>query len=314
MNAITISQKVLDKEIQALIYTRSKINSNMIKAVNLINKKRGKIIVSGIGKSGIIAQKLASTLSSTGIPSLFIHPVEALHGDIGILEKNDVGFFISNSGETKEILNLLFIFKKRKNKVIGLTGKTNSSLSKHSDVVLDGSVIEEACPFNIIPTCSTIVAMALGDAFTVSLMKKYNFSLNNYKKFHPSGSIGKNFLKVKDLMFIENLPKILCGSLMKEVIINLASTSLGAVVIVNKKDIIKGIYTDGDLKRTFKIKNNFLTDKIDNFMTKNPVIIKKDVLAIKALKLMKDKQISVLPVINRNKKIIGLINIHLLLN
>lgn len=313
MNYINIAQDVFKKEIRALISAQEKIGDEMESAVKLISNSSGKIILSGIGKSSIVAKKIAVTLSSIGIPALFLHPIEAFHGDIGIVQKNDVGLFISKSGETKEILDLLSYFKKKDIQSICISGNKESILARSCDVFLNGSIDEEACPLNLVPTSSALVAIALGDALIACLIKHRGFNSDDYAQYHPGGSLGKRlYLKVKDIMRINNnLPVIKKGSSIKEALIEMTSKALGAVIIT-ENNLLKGIYTDGDLKKTIQNQNNFLNDIIDNFMNINPIIINENCLVIEALNCMENHnpQISVLPVINNIGNVTGIIHIH----
>jgi len=314
MDHINISRNVIRDEIKALQGALMRIDAKIEQAVHIIIECSGKIITSGLGKSGIIAHKIAATLSSTGTPSIYIHPVDAFHGDLGILQKGDVGLFLSKSGETKEIIDLLIKFKSANLSTIGLIGKKESSIARYCDVFLDCSVEKEACPFNLTPTSSAIVTTALGDALSICLMKQRKFSPENYANFHPAGSLGSRLLlRVKDIMHT-NFPKVVEGTSMRGLLIELTSKLLGAVIIINNGGFLKGIYTDGDLKRTMMVKNNFLDCPVENFMSVDPIVIDENKRALEALNTMKEKVISVLPVINCCRKVIGIIHIHDLLN
>jgi arabinose-5-phosphate isomerase len=314
MSSVEFARQVIQKEIAALDRIMRDLGPAFDQAVELIFSTSGKVIASGLGKSGIVAGKVAATLSSTGTPSLFIHPVEALHGDIGIVQKNDAGLLFSNSGETREVLDLLQAFKRMGIRTIAVTGRPQSSLSRYADVALDASVAEEACPLGLAPTSSVIVALSLGDALAASLMQRRGFSEEDYSRLHPSGTLGKKLLlKVSDVMHTgKDLPVVKSGTLMSQALLVLTSKAMGAVIVAGKRGALAGFYTDGDLKRTIQDHRNFLKLKIDSLMTADPVCIRDKALAVEALALMENRpsQISVLPVVDDVNKVVGIVRLH----
>jgi arabinose-5-phosphate isomerase len=314
MSSVEFARQVIHKEIAALDRMMQGLGPVFDQAVELIIATKGKVIASGLGKSGIVAGKVAATLSSTGTPAVFLHPVEALHGDIGIAQSNDAGLLFSNSGETKEVLDLLQAFKRMGLKTIAVTGRPKSSLAGYADVVLDASVTEEACPLGLAPTSSVIVALSLGDALAASIMERRGFSEEDYSRLHPSGALGKKLLlKVSDVMHSgKDLPLVKSGTSMSQALLTLTSKAMGAVIVVSTSGTLAGIYTDGDLKRTIQEHKNFLKMKIDRLMTVNPTCIRDKALAAEALGLMENRpsQISVLPVVDDGKKAVGIVRLH----
>ena len=282
------------------------------KAVSLINKTKGRVIVTGIGKSAIIAQKIVATFNSTGTPSIFMHAADAIHGDLGLIQKNDIIICISKSGNTPEIKALVPYIKNPFNKLIAITGETNSYLSEKSDIVINSYVDAEACPNNLAPTTSTTAQLVIGDAIAVCLVKLRGFSSNDFAKYHPGGNLGKRlFLKVEDLIDSKSLPKVDASDLMKDVIIEISNKMLGITVVLDKNKIV-GVITDGDLRRQLLKSHNISKVKADEIMSKNPKIINKNLLATEALLIMKANKISQLIVAEKNKYI-GILHIQSLI-
>ena len=282
------------------------------KAVNLINNTKGRVIVSGIGKSAIIAQKIVATFNSTGTPSIFMHAADAIHGDLGLIQKNDIIICISKSGNTPEIKALVPYIKNPFNKLIAITGETNSYLSEKSDIVINSYVDAEACPNNLAPTTSTTAQLVIGDAIAVCLVKLRGFSSNDFAKYHPGGNLGKRlFLKVEDLIDSKSLPKVDASDLMKDVIIEISNKMLGIAVVLDKNKIV-GVITDGDLRRQLLKSHDISKVKADEIMSKNPKIINKNLLATEALLIMKANKISQLIVAEKNKYI-GILHIQSLI-
>jgi len=282
------------------------------KAVSLINKTKGRVIVTGIGKSAIIAQKIVATFNSTGTPSIFMHAADAIHGDLGLIQKNDIIICISKSGNTPEIKALVPYIKTTFNKLIAITGETNSYLSEKSDIVINSYVDAEACPNNLAPTTSTTAQLVIGDAIAVCLVKLRGFSSNDFAKYHPGGNLGKKlFLKVEDLIDSKFLPKVDASDLMKDVIIEISNKMLGITVVLDKNKIV-GVITDGDLRRQLLKSHNISKVKADEIMSKNPKIINKNLLATEALLIMKANKISQLIVAEKNKYI-GILHIQSLI-
>ena len=282
------------------------------KAVNLINNTKGRVIVSGIGKSAIIAQKIVATFNSTGTPSIFMHAADAIHGDLGLIQNEDIIICISKSGNTPEIKALVPFIKKTNNKLIAITGETNSYLSEKSDIVISSYVDNEACPNNLAPTTSTTAQLVIGDAIAVCLVKLRGFSPNDFAKYHPGGTLGKRlFLKVKDLIDTKSLPKVDASALMKDVIIEISNKMLGITVVLDKNKIV-GVITDGDLRRQLLKSQDISKVKANEIMSKNPKIINKNLLATEALLIMKTNKISQLIVAEKNKYV-GVLHIQSLI-
>ena len=279
------------------------------KAVNIINNTKGRVIVSGIGKSAIIAQKIVATFNSTGTPSIFMHAADAIHGDLGLIQSEDVIICISKSGNTPEIKALVPFIKKTNNKLIAITGETNSYLSEKSDIVISSYVDNEACPNNLAPTTSTTAQLVIGDAIAVCLVKLRGFSPNDFAKYHPGGTLGKRlFLKVKDLIDTKSLPKVDASDLMKDVIIEISNKMLGIAVVLEKNKIV-GVITDGDLRRQLLKSQDISKVKANEIMSKNPKIINKNLLATESLLIMKTNKISQLIVAEKNKYV-GVLHIQ----
>ena len=282
------------------------------KAVNIINNTKGRVIVSGIGKSAIIAQKIVATFNSTGTPSIFMHAADAIHGDLGLIQSEDIIICISKSGNTPEIKALVPFIKKTNNKLIAITGETNSYLSEKSDIVISSYVDNEACPNNLAPTTSTTAQLVIGDAIAVCLVKLRGFSPNDFAKYHPGGTLGKRlFLKVKDLIDTKSLPKVDASDLMKDVIIEISNKMLGIAVVLEKNKIV-GVITDGDLRRQLLKSQDISKVKANEIMSKNPKIINKNLLATEALLIMKTNKISQLIVAEKNKYV-GVLHIQSLI-
>jgi len=305
------AREVIRKEAIELLSLEKRIGNNFIKAVEAIRKCKGKVIVSGIGKSGIIGRKIAATLSSTGTPSFYLHPTEGVHGDVGFVTKDDVIITISKSGETEELFNLLPTLKEIGAFIISLTGNCESTLAKQSNVVLDISVNEEACPFNLVPTASTAVTLALGDAIAVCVFHLKKFKPKDFAFFHPGGNIGRKLLtKVEDVMLTGSyIPMVKLNTAVKNTIIEMTSKR-GITTVVDGKGKIKGVITDGDLRRLLESKTDIFKLTASEMMTQNPRTIKKDELAIKAVKLMEAYGITSIPVVNASKHPIGIVHLH----
>lgn len=310
MNIVETGKKVLRAEARAIQVSIDRIDKNFEKAVNILHDTKGSVVVTGMGKSGIIAKKIAATLTSTGTPSTFLHPSEALHGDIGIINNNDVVIALSTSGETNEVIRLLNFIKRIGVKLISLVGNPDSSLAKESDVFIDCSVETEACPIGFVPTTSTTLTLAIGDAISIALMEKRGFSEEEFRYFHPGGSIGKKLLKVKHLMHSgEVLPVVLENDIMNSVINIINNKKFGIAIVVNGNNDVKGVITDGDLRRLFLKKINFSKAHASECMTKNPFTIGEDNFAVEALKILEDNLITSLVVVENNN-LKGLLHLH----
>ena len=282
-------RQVLRKEAEAIIKLSERLDREFTRAVEYIYKCKGKVVVTGMGKSGIICKKIAATLSSTGTPAVFMHPAEAVHGDLGILSREDIILAISNSGETQEINKLLPIIERFGVKLISITGSIHSMLAKHSHVLLKAEIDGEACPMGLVPTVSTTVALALGDAIAVALIDKRGFKEEDFAVFHPGGKLGQKLLKVNDLMHKgKQVPIVKVDTSMKEVILEMTSKGLGVTSVVNKKNILVGIITDGDLRRMLERHKAPLELKARDLMGHNPKTINRNALAAKALQILVD--------------------------
>ncbi|MBI5324127.1 MAG: KpsF/GutQ family sugar-phosphate isomerase [Ignavibacteriae bacterium] len=305
--------KIFDLNINALQFAKHNITNEYAKAIELLSKSK-KVIVSGVGKSGLIAKKIAATFSSIGFKSFFLHPVEALHGDIGLVEEGDCCILLSKSGTSEDIIRLIPYLKSRDVKIIAIVGNLNSYLAYNSDVILDGSVEKEACPFDITPTTSTMLSLVIGDILAVCSMLFNNITITDFAKNHPLGQIGKNItLQVKDVMHKNSsLPLIYDGSGFKEAIIEISNKKLGCVCIIDKSGKLLGIITDGDVRRILQIHEDIRNLKVEDVMTSNPISITQDLFLNEALSVMeqRESQINVLPVTDDEKKCIGVIRIH----
>jgi arabinose-5-phosphate isomerase len=304
-------------ESQAIAQTAARLDQDQIeRAITLLADCKGKVVLVGIGKSGIIAQKIAATLTSTGTPALFLHPSDALHGGLGIVNGDDVVMVLSNSGETDEVVAMLPYLKHRQVPIIALVGGLNSTLARRADAVLDASVDQEACPLNLAPTTSTTVALALGDALALTLMQVKGLTPNDFAVNHPAGRLGKRLtLKVSDLMHTGAAhPMIPSGAAWVEVVGAISNGGLGAVNVVDDEGHLAGVITDGDLRRAIQRSDHATLEhlKSDDLMTRNPTIAAPDLLAYDALRLMEDRpsQISVLPVVGASRVCVGLIRLH----
>lgn len=308
---------LLHLESDAIARTATRLDEAQVrKVITLLTACRGKVVIFGMGKSGIIAQKIAATMTSTGTAALQLHPSDALHGGLGILHAEDVVMVLSNSGETDEIIAMLPYLKNRRVPIIAIVGNLNSTLASSSDAVLDASVDQEACPLNLAPTTSTTVALALGDALAMTLMKVKGLTLDDFAFNHPAGRLGKRLtLKVADLMHggARN-PTIPSGARWIEVVRAISDGGLGAVNVIGSGGRLAGVITDGDLRRAIERLEHVALESLtgDEIMTRDPVVASPDILAYDALRLMEDRpsQISVLPVVDEKAICVGLIRLH----
>ena len=304
-------------ESEAIAQTATRLDSMAVeKVVDLLASCKGKVVILGVGKSGIIGQKIAATMTSAGTAALYLHPSDALHGGLGIVQPNDVVIVLSNSGETDEIVAMLPYLTNRQVAIVAIVGNLNSTLARRADVVLDASVDKEACPLNLAPTTSTTVALAIGDALAMTVMKVKGLTSDDFAVNHPAGRLGKRLtLRVGDLMHrdAEN-PTIAVGSSWVEVVRAISKGGLGAVCVVDDAGRLAGIITDGDLRRAIEQTSHESLANLtcDEFMTCSPVVATPELLAYDALQLMEDRpsQISVLPVIDGEQKCVGLIRVH----
>ncbi|MFN3567722.1 MAG: SIS domain-containing protein [Caldimicrobium sp.] len=304
--------EILTIEKEGLEFLINHLDSSLERAIELILNTPGRVIVTGIGKSGIIGRKISATLSSTGTPSFFLHPVEALHGDLGMVTTEDLLLALSYSGNTLEVCEVVKILKQRKIPIISMTGNTKSVLAGLSDVVLNTAVPREACPFNLAPTTSTTAMLALGDAIAIILFELRGLKAEDFRKNHPGGSLGERLkVKVKEIMLTsEKIPLVKEGTLLTQAIEELNNKRLGAILIVNSLGHLTGIFTDGDLRRLITKFKTLPEAKIEEVMTKNPKIIEENRLAAEALELMEKHQITVLPVVNFDGSLVGILHLH----
>ncbi len=311
-DVIQTGKEVLEIESQAVASLVPRLDENFAKAVDLLSKIKSRVIVTGMGKSGIIGRKIAATLASCGTPALFIHPAEAGHGDLGMILKDDVILAVSYSGETEEISDLLDFIKRIGVKLITITGNRKSRIAKYSDIVLDAKVDREAGPKDLVPTASSTAALALGDALAIALMKKKGFGEEDYAFFHPKGQLGKKLVKVEMLMHTGGeIPCVLLETPMIQVIEEMTNKKLGMTCVVDEKMTLYGIITDGDLRRMIrKHKENIFQMSARDCMSANPVTISRDGLAPEALNLMEDKKITSLVIKNKRGKVEGIIHLH----
>lgn len=306
------AKKALEIEITELQRLAARIDEPFAHAVEIISKATGKLIVVGIGKSAHVANKIVATLNSTGTPSQFLHAAEAIHGDLGVIQKQDVVLCISNSGNSPEIVSLLPFLKDYSSALIGMTGNLTSKLAEASEVVLDTSVKAEACPNKLAPTSSTTVQMALGDALAVCLMELSEFKEKDFAKFHPGGSLGKN-LTAKVEQFVSSVkPEVAENSELKEVILSISASKHGVTVVTDQEEIL-GIITDGDLRRMLSKTDNIGGVLAKDIMSQNPKTIEKDAMAKDAMAVLKDKNIGQL-IVTENGKYFGIIDLHRLLD
>ncbi len=312
-NIIDIAKRVLKIEADAVAALAGKLNSDFEKAVEIIFNSKGRVVVTGMGKSGLVGKKIAATLASTGTPAFFLHPAEASHGDLGMVTSDDVIIAISNSGETEELIGLIPFLKRFNVGLISMAGNPDSTLSKAADVTLDISVKEEACPMGVVPTASTTATMAMGDALAVVLLTKRGFKEEDFASFHPGGSLGKKlFITVKDLMHTgAALPIVSPEAPMIKATVEISSKRLGVAVVAGKDNKILGIITDGDLRRGIeKWGKDFFDMKTGEVMSKNPKTISEDSLAVKALSVMEQYSITSIVVPDNEGRAKGIIHLH----
>jgi len=305
------AKRVIDEEVRGLQRLKESLGEEFVKAVELLLGCEGKVVLTGIGKSGHVARKIASTLSSTGTPAVFLHPAEALHGDLGLLEKKDVLVAVSNSGESAEVLSLLPYAKLLGIPVVAVTNAPQSSLAKHADVVLNLNIDREACPLELAPTTSTTATLVLGDALAMTLMELRGFSKKDFALRHPAGSLGRKLRLVKDLHHTgKELPLVKEDTPMKEVVLEMTAKGFGATAVVNEEGQLVGIITDGDLRRFVNRGGDFEKSTAKEVMTRNPKTAKPEELALEALKRMEDYNITVLIVVDEENKPVGIIHMH----
>ena len=314
IDKIAFARTIIRSEASELNNVARKLNKNFDGACNEILSCSGKVITVGLGKSGHVASKAAATLSSTGTPSIFLHGAEALHGDMGLVNKSDIIVFFSNSGETKELLLLLPLFKILKVKLIAIVGDKKSTLAKSVDYMLDSSVTKEACPLDLTPTSSVISAIGIADAMALTLLKCRGFTSKDFAKSHPQGELGKRLLKrCADIMYKSKLPIVYEDMMLIKAIDVITKYNKGLVIVLNKNKKLFGLYTDGDLRRTLKKSSDISEIKLFSVMTKKPITINQNILAAEGLTLMETAEISSLVVEDDKRKVIGLLTLNQLL-
>ncbi len=308
------AKEVLEIEAQSILGLVEKLGPEFEKAVDMILSSKGKVIVTGIGKSGLIGRKIAATLTSTGTTSLFLHAAEAIHGDLGMANPDDIVLAISNSGQT-EVNNILPILKEMGVKTIAFTGGLDSPMAKLCDVVIDIGVEREACPLGLAPTASTTATLAMGDALAVALLKGRRFDQNDFRKFHPGGSLGERLkIKVKEVMLTDDrIPIVKSGSIVRTAIKEIEAKKLGATLVLNKENRLAGIITDGDLRRALTKSENIHDMKVEDIMTFSPKIIDKDETAAEALRIMEYHAITHLVILGERGQVKGITHLHDLL-
>jgi len=307
----SLARKVLQTEAAAITALVERLDENFDRAVRMLYECQGRVIVTGMGKSGIICRKIAATLASTGTSAFFLHPAEATHGDLGVIQPEDVLLAISHSGETQEVLRLLEAIRRIGARIIALTGDPASTLAQTADVSIDCQVSEEACPLNLVPTASTTAALAMGDALCMTLLVEKGFREEDFAKIHPGGKLGKRLMRVDQLMTAKaDAPIVGIDLPMREVLTHISSKGLGMACVVNAKDELVGIITDGDLRRHL-IGNDGLLDKTaGDVMTRRPIVIDPSTLAAQALLIMEQRKITSLVVGGNNQAVAGVIHLH----
>lgn len=311
---IEIAKEVLLIEEQGLAAVRERIGSEFVDAIETILASQGRLVITGIGKSGLIGQKISATLNSTGTPSFFLHPVEAMHGDLGMVMAGDVVVAISYSGETAELNSLLISLKKRGNKIIAMTGNRDSSLAVAADIVLDINIPKEACPLGLAPTTSTTATLAMGDALSVVLLNRKKFQAEDFRHNHPGGSLGQRLkVKVTEVMFQgDDIPRVLPQSSAIDSVVALNDKDVGVVLVIDDDNNVLGIVTDGDVRRCVVRQEGLQGITAEQIMTKDPICIGADHLAADALSIMQKHEITALPIVE-GRKLLGLLHLHNLL-
>ncbi len=308
---LSLARNVLRIEADAILALSTRLGHEFLSSVDLMLECKGRVAVSGIGKSGHIARKIAATLASTGTPALFLHPAEASHGDLGMITSADVLLAISNSGESKELLNIIPFVKRRGIRLIAMTGDRNSTLSREADAHLDSGVEKEACPLGLAPTASTTAALALGDALALALLDARGFSAEDFADSHPAGALGQRFVRVRDVMHEgEAIPWVAEGSSLSETVVEMSRKGLGMTAVVDNDQRLIGVFTDGDLRRALATLRDLHQAKVVDVMTRTPRTIAPDRLAVEAVRKMESEKITALLVVQPDDRLVGALNIH----
>jgi arabinose-5-phosphate isomerase len=310
--ALELARRVLGIEAEAVRALIERIDERFLAALALILERSGRVVVSGIGKSGHIARKIASTLSSTGTPAYFLHPAEAIHGDLGMIESGDVFIAISHSGESEELLSIIPQVKRRGAKLIALTGRHDSTLAKECDVLLDAGVAQEACPHNLAPTASTTAALALGDALAVALLDARGFSADDFARSHPGGALGRRLLThVSDVMRSgDEIPSVPESASFKQAVLEISRGRMGMTAVLDAGQCVRGIFTDGDLRRSLEKGLDFDRTAVTEVMTASPRTIRPEALAVEAVQLMERHKVNQLLVVDEHGRLAGALNMH----
>lgn len=310
VSALESARRVIRMEAAAVAALEERLDDQFEAAVEAILHASGRVLVSGVGKSGIVGRKLTATLTSTGTPATFLHPTEALHGDLGIVRPGDVAILLSKSGESDELRALLEFFGRAGVRTIAMTGRTDSSLARHADVVLDCGVAEEACPHDLAPTCSTTATLALGDALAVALLQARGFGRDDFARLHPGGALGRRLLlRVREVMVCDDLPLLEPDATMRECIVLLAERR-GTVAVVDESQVLLGVVTSGDLTRLMEREEHFFTFPVSHVMTTNPRTTDPDQLAASAVGVMERCGVMALPVLDGERRVIGMLHLH----
>ena len=308
---LALARKVLQTEADAILALLERLDERFEHAVRLLIDCRGRVIVTGMGKSGLICRKIAATLASTGTPAFFLHPAEAIHGDLGVIQGDDVILALSNSGETDELLRLLETIKRLGARLIVLTGRDGSTLAHAADVALDCHVSEEACPLNLVPTASTTAALAMGDALAMTVLVAKGFRQEDFASLHPGGKIGKRLMRAEQLMSAgDQAPIVRLTTPMPEVVYEMSRKGLGMTCVVDEGGRLEGIITDGDLRRHMSASANLLERRAMDVMTRNPVTIERGTLAAEALHVLEQRKITAIVVVDASRQVEGVVHLH----
>src|SRR5688572_26951042 len=315
--SLDLARRVLAIEADAVRGLIERIDQRFLDAVELIEKRKGRVVVSGMGESGHIARKIASTLASTGTPAYFVHPAEASHGDLGMIESGDVFIAISYSGASEELVQIVPQIKRRGAKLIAITGKADSPLAREADVHLDAAVAKEACPHNLAPTASTTAALALGDALAVALLDKRGFSADDFARSHPRGQLPRQALARQALLHVadvmrtgEKLPKVSAGTPLRDAVAEMTRGRIGMTAVLDADGLVKGVFTDGDLRRTVEKGIEIAALRVDDVMTKNPRTVQRNTLAAEAVHVMEAHKVNQVLVVDERGALIGALNMH----
>jgi arabinose-5-phosphate isomerase len=311
MPDLSLARKVLQTEAAAILALVDRLDDKFAQAVELIRGCKGRVIVTGMGKSGIICRKIAATLASTGTPAFFLHPAEAVHGDLGVIQADDVVIAMSYSGETEELTRVLETLKRIGAPLIAITGGRQSTLAQAANVSLDCSVSEEACPMNLVPTASTTAALALGDALAMTVLVEKGFRPEDFANLHPGGKLGKKLMRVEQLMSAgDSLPVVQLHTAMRDVIYEMSRKGLGMTSVVEKDGRLAGIITDGDLRRKMATTPNIQDLSARDVMTANPIAISQSTMAVEALAMMEQRKITSIVVIDADRRVEGVVHLH----